>query len=330
MALSDAAGAIVERVDYDAYGLPTFYGADDNVLAHSSIGNTILFTGREYDAESGTYYYRARSMHPNVGRFMQHDPLMYIDGMNDYYYVGNSPIVFIDAYGYSLTSCDLMNQCSQHPLICGSLCTIMPNMCIGLYAMTKTNEFCSENPLLCESLSDMALGALGIGFGVAEIGGSGVLEVFSGGTATPLAIAGAASGGVSIGLGADQFSKGLHNLAEYRSGGNTKHDSPISNTLQHLGVSQNTSNTIVNVAGLVSMTSSVGSLTGASSKIMNTASKGMGNVVLDPHTAIAINAAKAKSTSSVVKFSNNRNISQTIMRNQRQNPRVYNTRHYRR
>ena len=104
-ALSDAAGAIVERVDYDAYGQPTFFDADGNVLAQSSISNTILFTGREYDAESGTYYYRARSMHPNVGRFMQKDPLGYIDGMNNYCYVGNHPIILIDPKGME-KSCD--------------------------------------------------------------------------------------------------------------------------------------------------------------------------------------------------------------------------------
>ena len=99
MALSDATGAIVERVDYDAYGQPTFFDPDGSVLAQSSIGNAMMFTGREYDAESGTYYYRARSMHPNVGRFMQNDPLGYVDGMNLYQYVGNNPISFKDYSG---------------------------------------------------------------------------------------------------------------------------------------------------------------------------------------------------------------------------------------
>lgn len=101
MALSDAAGAIVEQVDYDAYGQPTFFDADGKVMAQSSIGNTILFTGREYDSESGTYYYRARSMHPSLGGFMQKDPLMYVDGMNDYSYVSNIPITYRDKYGTS-------------------------------------------------------------------------------------------------------------------------------------------------------------------------------------------------------------------------------------
>lgn len=102
MALTDAAGSVVERVDYDAYGQPTFIDATGNVLAQSSIGNNILFTGREYDVESGTYYYRARSMHPAIGRFMQHDPLMYVDGFNDLSYVDNMPIEAVDIWGLFL------------------------------------------------------------------------------------------------------------------------------------------------------------------------------------------------------------------------------------
>lgn len=99
MALSNADGAIIERVDYNAYGQPAFFDANGNTIAQSSIGNAILFTGREYDAESGTYYHRARSMHPNMGRFMQKDPLIYINGMNDYGYVGNLAVVMVDPWG---------------------------------------------------------------------------------------------------------------------------------------------------------------------------------------------------------------------------------------
>ncbi len=32
------------------------------------------FTDREYDAESGLYYYRARHYDPATGRFLQEDP----------------------------------------------------------------------------------------------------------------------------------------------------------------------------------------------------------------------------------------------------------------
>ena len=110
MALSDADGVIVERVDYDAYGQPTFFDADGNILNQSSVANSILFAGREYDAESVTYYYRARTMHPDVGRFIQYDPLRYVDGMNMYSYVNNMSILMVDPDGKEKKSCD-NDQC---------------------------------------------------------------------------------------------------------------------------------------------------------------------------------------------------------------------------
>ena len=99
MALTDSEGNIAECIDYDAFGMPTFYDASGNTLAASTVGNNILFTGREYDAESQTYYFRARTQHPAFGRFLQKDPLGYVDGMNDYAYVGNRAQIFKDAFG---------------------------------------------------------------------------------------------------------------------------------------------------------------------------------------------------------------------------------------
>ena len=104
MTLTDKDGKVAERIEYDTYGKPTFFDASGNEISESSIGNNILFTGREYDVETDTYYFRARTQHPMIGRFMQKDPLMYIDGMNDYSYVKNSPINFYDKLGQQVTS----------------------------------------------------------------------------------------------------------------------------------------------------------------------------------------------------------------------------------
>ena len=41
-------------------------------------------------------------MHPLIGRFMQYDPLMYVDGMNTTSYVQNMPIMMIDPIGWKL------------------------------------------------------------------------------------------------------------------------------------------------------------------------------------------------------------------------------------
>jgi RHS repeat-associated protein len=44
-------------------------------LAAAIVGNWFLFTGREYDFETGYYYYRSRTYDPGTGTFLQEDPL---------------------------------------------------------------------------------------------------------------------------------------------------------------------------------------------------------------------------------------------------------------
>jgi RHS repeat-associated protein len=88
--------------------------------------NPYTYTGREYDPESGLYYYRARYYDPEIGRFLQPDPLdmamvilirQYYPGnlisellyhsslgnpmtmSNVYPYVGNNPVNWVDALG---------------------------------------------------------------------------------------------------------------------------------------------------------------------------------------------------------------------------------------
>ncbi len=61
------------------------------------------FTGREYDKETGLYYYRARYYDPEIGRFISKDPfpgfLSYPQTLNLYPYVGNNPVNRVDPWG---------------------------------------------------------------------------------------------------------------------------------------------------------------------------------------------------------------------------------------
>ena len=58
------------------------------------------FTGREFDPESGFYYYRGRYYDPQTGRFLTKDPIGLAGGdTNLYRYVGNNPINFTDPTG---------------------------------------------------------------------------------------------------------------------------------------------------------------------------------------------------------------------------------------
>jgi len=99
IALSDANNDIVERYSYDVFGEATIRDANNSVVSASSVANPYLFTGRRYDDETDLYYYRARYYHPEIGRFMQTDPLGYKVDINLYRYVGNNTTMLKDPYG---------------------------------------------------------------------------------------------------------------------------------------------------------------------------------------------------------------------------------------
>jgi RHS repeat-associated protein len=82
--LSDAAGALVERYAYTAYGELTILAPDRTLRATSSFQNRYTYTGREWDAGLSLYYFRARWLEPKAGRFIGRDPLGYVDGMGLY------------------------------------------------------------------------------------------------------------------------------------------------------------------------------------------------------------------------------------------------------
>jgi RHS repeat-associated protein len=92
VALSDDDGNIVESYSYDVFGKPN---------TESTIGNPFIFACRRYDNETGLYYYRARHYNPDIGRFLQADPIGYADGLNLYTYCGNNPLNYTDPYGLS-------------------------------------------------------------------------------------------------------------------------------------------------------------------------------------------------------------------------------------
>jgi RHS repeat-associated protein len=73
--ITDAAGKVVEKYQYSAFGVPKIINANGQVISQSAIGNRYQFTGREFDVETGFYYYRARHYSPTLGRFLQTDPI---------------------------------------------------------------------------------------------------------------------------------------------------------------------------------------------------------------------------------------------------------------
>jgi RHS repeat-associated protein len=86
--LTDAAGSPLTTYTYDAFGWTTSTGA---------LFNPFQYAGREWDQETGLYYYRARYYDPLTGRFTSEDPAR--DGLNFFAYVRNNPINRTDPFG---------------------------------------------------------------------------------------------------------------------------------------------------------------------------------------------------------------------------------------
>jgi RHS repeat-associated protein len=89
----DETGAVLDQIAYDAFG---------NIVAQLNplLVNPILFASREFDAETGLYYNRARYLDPTTGRWTTQDPLGFAAGdANLYRYVGNRPTLATDPSG---------------------------------------------------------------------------------------------------------------------------------------------------------------------------------------------------------------------------------------
>ena len=89
--VTDLTPAIRNSYIYDAFGNPT-------VLSNGGT-NPFEYTGREYDAETGLQYYRARYYDSIRGHFISEDRLAFRSGINFYRYVYNSPLNYTDPSG---------------------------------------------------------------------------------------------------------------------------------------------------------------------------------------------------------------------------------------
>ena len=98
--LTDSNGNLREWYLYDLQGNPGFFDASGNQLLASAFGVRHLFTGQQWYSDSGLYDLRNRFYSPDIGRFLQPDPIDFNgDPTNLYRYCGNNPVIFGDPLG---------------------------------------------------------------------------------------------------------------------------------------------------------------------------------------------------------------------------------------
>lgn len=116
-AVVNTSGTVQERYGYDGFGQPRYMDGSFGARGSSSYGWETLFDGYRYDTESGLYQVRYRYLHPNLGRWLNRDPINELgfkllvrsgggfnrsEEANLFRFVSNDPISGIDPDGRSL------------------------------------------------------------------------------------------------------------------------------------------------------------------------------------------------------------------------------------
>ena len=99
-------GALVQQIDYDAYG---------RILYDSNPGfQPFGFAGGLYDPQTGLTRFGARDYDPEVGRWTSKDPIGFAGGSAGLYtYVGNDPVNFADPSGLFEPSAQSYRACQS-------------------------------------------------------------------------------------------------------------------------------------------------------------------------------------------------------------------------
>jgi RHS repeat-associated protein len=121
VALTSHTGALIQQYRYTVWGEPQVFNAGNQSRPLSEARSPFLFTAREYDLETGLYHYRARAYSPQLGRFLQFDPIDFGGGApNVVEYVYNNSTNKTDPFGL---------MADIRPLLCRNILTNCTNDC---------------------------------------------------------------------------------------------------------------------------------------------------------------------------------------------------------
>ncbi len=122
------------RTTCRVWGSISMYRDGEIISESGTLANPFTYTAREYDSESGLYYYRARYYDAAVGRFLSRDPLFVLFTQtflhkniafpNLYPIVRNNPVNLVDPTG--------MIDCAYE---CWLWYAVMETACVTGYAV---------------------------------------------------------------------------------------------------------------------------------------------------------------------------------------------------
>jgi RHS repeat-associated protein len=160
--MTDGSESVVWDAVYNPFG-------DVNSITGSA-SNNLRFSGQYFLIEDGLHYNWYRHYDPTLGRYIQPDPLEFIDGASIYAYVGGNPTGFVDPTGeagsgfpanrslrpgYGTTSCDYYTaQCQANgglyycrfaPFVCSAFPNCAWSTCVRQCLQADDKKYCSHS-----------------------------------------------------------------------------------------------------------------------------------------------------------------------------------------
>jgi RHS repeat-associated protein len=158
--LSDHEGNLLQTITYDPFG---------NMMTNIGVGsnNSLYYTGRERDPDTGLYYYRARYYDPTIGRFLTEDPKGFRAGVNFYVYAKNNPVNANDPTGLDPDTSNPSQSCLNALAVAGANNTALARAVANWNAIQSAAAANGIDPALLA-----AIGVRETGFqNIAQIGG---------------------------------------------------------------------------------------------------------------------------------------------------------------
>ena len=117
--LTDAAGAVAGRYRYEAFG------SVRAMTGSAAAANPFRFSTKYADEETGLYYYGFRFYSPQLGRWLNRDPIEEQGGVYLYQFVYNSPLVWFDPLGNSPSGGQWYEQSPYNGKVGGSFVLVL-------------------------------------------------------------------------------------------------------------------------------------------------------------------------------------------------------------
>ncbi|AOL07755.1 hypothetical protein WI95_28290 [Burkholderia contaminans] len=146
--LTDEHSEIAWSAEYRAWGVAQ--EAIRKASGKAQFANPIRFQGQYHDHESGLHYNRHRYYDPQVGRYINQDPIGLMGGLNTYEYAFGNPLTYMDSMGLNPAVGCAAGAWAGGPIGCGAgalIGTLVGGVAVTAILSTPGDTAISDNDI---------------------------------------------------------------------------------------------------------------------------------------------------------------------------------------